>query len=64
MSSEANKELLGNVFYDRIPLNVRNEVKNASRNLEWSGRARFSAGFYDWRHIILGGAKTGKPVNG
>lgn len=62
MSSEANKELLGNVFYDRIPLDVRNEIKNASRNLEWSGRARFSAGFYDWRHIILGGAKTGKDV--
>jgi hypothetical protein len=62
MSSEANKELLGNVFYDRIPLNVRNEVKNLSRNLEWSGRARFSAGFYDWRHIIMGGAKVSETL--
>ena len=63
MSSEANKELMGSVFYDRIPLDVRNEIKNASRNLEWSGRARFSAGFYDWRHVILGGAKTGAELN-
>lgn len=64
MSSEANRELMGSVFYDRIPLNVRNEVKNLSRNLEWSGRARFSAGFYDWRHILMGGAATGKDSTG
>ena len=59
MSSEALRELNAGVFYDRVPLDVANEVDINSRNLKWSGYTRFSAGFYDWRAFILGGAQVG-----
>ena len=62
MSSQANKELMGNVFYDRIPLTMKDDVNVKSHNLEWSGRARFSAGFYNWRHVIMGGATAGTTL--
>ena len=62
MSSEANKELNAGVFYDRVALDVANEVDINSRNLKWSGYARWSAGFYDWRAFILGGAQSGSSL--
>lgn len=63
MSSEANKELNGSVFYDRIPLTMKDWVDEKTFNLNWSGRARMSAGFYDWRHVILGGASQGTTLS-
>ena len=63
MSSEAQRELNAGVFYDRVPLDVSNEVLNKSRNLEWSGYARWSAGFYDWRAFIMGGATSGTTIS-
>ena len=62
MSSEANKELMGNMFYDRIPLRVIEDVITKTHSLEYSGRFRASAGYYNWRHIILGGANTGTTL--
>lgn len=62
MSSQANKELMGNTFYDRIPLSMKDDVEVKSHNLVWSGRARFSAGFYNWRHVIMGGATAGTTL--
>ena len=62
MSSEALRELNAGVFYDRVPLDVANEVDINSRNLKWSGYTRFSAGFYDWRAFILGGAASGTTL--
>ena len=62
MSSEALKELNAGVFFDRVPLDVANEVDINSRNLKWSGYARWSAGFYDWRAFILGGAQNGSSL--
>lgn len=63
MSSEANKEMSGSVFYDRVPLDVKNWVDNDTRNLEWNGYGRMSAGFNDWRHLILGGASAGTTLS-
>ena len=63
ISSEALKELNAGVFYDRVPLDVANEVDINSRNLKWSGYTRFSAGFYDWRAFILGGAQVGTTIS-
>ena len=63
MSSEANKELSGSVFFDRIPLTMKDWVEEKSFNLNWSGRARMSAGFFDWRHVILGGADLGTTLS-
>lgn len=62
MSSEANKELSGSVFYDRIPLTMKDWVDEKTFDLNWSGRARMSAGFYDWRHVIMGGAAQGTTL--
>ena len=63
MSSEALKDLNAAVFYDRVPLDVANEVDINSRNLKWSGYTRFSAGFYDWRAFIMGGASAGTTLS-
>ena len=63
ISSEALKELNAGVFYDRVPLDVANEVDINSRNLKWSGYTRFSAGFYDWRAFIMGGAQAGTLIS-
>lgn len=62
MSSEALKELNAGVFFDRVPLDVANEVDINSRNLKWSGYTRFSAGFYAWSAYILGGAQNGTSL--
>lgn len=43
MSSEAQREKEGSVFYDRVPLDVANEVNLKTRNLEWSCYTRMSA---------------------
>lgn len=62
MSSEANKELRGLVFFDRTPLDVMNEVDIKTRNLVWSGYGRFSVGSFNWRAVILGGAQSGTTL--
>ncbi|MED9905283.1 MAG: hypothetical protein UFG06_14025 [Lachnospiraceae bacterium] len=62
MSSQANKEIRGSMFYDRVPLDVKNQVDLHTRNLEWNGYGRMSAGFNDWRHVILGGASEGTTL--
>lgn len=62
MSSEANKELRGNVFYNRIPFSVKDEILVPSRNYRASGRARWSCGCYNWRHMIMGGAVKGTTL--
>lgn len=63
MSSEAQKEKEASAFYDRVALDVANEVNLKNRNLEWSGYCRFSAGFYGWDHVIMGGAKQGTTLS-
>ena len=63
MSSEAQRELNAGVFFDRVALDVSNEVLNKSRNLEWSGYARWSAGFNNWAAYILGGAQSGESIS-
>lgn len=63
MSSEAQRDKEASVFYDRVPLDVANEVNLKTRNLEWSGYTRMSAGFYTWDHVILGGAQNGTTLS-
>lgn len=58
MSSKANKDLLGNMFYNRVDLDVKAEVKTESRNLLYNGYTRWSAGCFNWRHMIMGGSKV------
>ncbi len=63
MSSQANKELRGNMFYNRTPLTVRDWVDNDNYNLNFSGRYRVGVGFNSWQHIILGGAAAGTTLS-
>lgn len=53
MSSEANKNLSGNMFYNRVPLTVTNWVDNHTGNYLWNGRCRFGVGFGTYKHILL-----------
>ena len=54
MSSEANKNLCGNMFFNRVPLTVSNWVDNHTGNYIWNGRCRFGVGFGSYKHILLG----------
>jgi hypothetical protein len=53
MSSEANKNLAGNMFFNRVPLTVTNWVDHHTGNYIWNGRCRFGVGFGNYKHIIL-----------
>ena len=53
MSSEANKNLSGNMFFNRVPLTVANWVDNHTGNYIWNGRCRFGVGFGAYKHILL-----------
>lgn len=63
MSSKANKQKQGNKLYDRVPLSMRSWVDNDTENLCWSGYQRYSVGFYDWRHVLMGGADSGSTLS-
>ena len=62
MSREANKNLLGNLFFNRKKLDITNWVDNHTRNLIWNGRCRFGVGFGTWKHMML--CETGADVAG
>ena len=63
MSSTANKELLGNKFYDRVSLDVTGDVDITNNNMIWNGYSRFSCGFTSWQHMIMGGAAHGSTYS-
>lgn len=53
MSSEANENLLGNMFYNRVPLDITSDIDKHTRNYFWNGYCRFGIGFNTWKHIAL-----------
>ncbi len=52
MSSEANKCLSGNMFFNRVPLTVTSWVDHHTGNYVWNGRCRFGVGFGSYKHIL------------
>ena len=62
MSSEANKQLMGNLFFNRVPLTITNWVDNHTGNYIWNGRCRFGVGFGSYKHIML--CEEGAAVDG
>lgn len=62
MSSEANEELIGNKFYDRVNLDVTAHVDQDTDDMIWNGYGRMSAGFASWQHILMGGAAYGTTL--
>ena len=63
MSSEANKNLSGNMFFNRIPLTISNWVDHHTGNYIWNGRCRFGVGFGSYKHILLA-VDSGSSVSG
>lgn len=61
MSSDANKNLAGNMFFNRVPLTVTNWVDHHTGNYIWNGRCRFGVGFGTYKHIILVANGTSLP---
>ena len=53
MSSEANRNLSGNMFFNRVPLTVSSWVDHHTGNYIWNGRCRFGVGFGSYKHIML-----------
>ena len=53
MSSAANKQLGGNMFFNRVPLTISSWVDNHTGNYIWNGRCRFGVGFGSYKHILL-----------
>lgn len=52
MSSDANENLLGNMFYNREKLDIKNTVDFHTRNYIWNGYCRMGVGFGAWKHIL------------
>ena len=62
MSDEANKAYNALPFYDRVALDVKNEVDIHSRNLVYNGYSRMGIGCNNWRAFIMGGASVGTDL--
>lgn len=62
MSSEANKALAGNMFFNRVPLTVSNWIDKHTGNYIWNGRCRFGVGFGTYKHILM--CEEGAKVDG
>jgi hypothetical protein len=58
MDSQANDTLEGAAFTDRVALSVRADIEG-NDNAVWKGRARYGAGFVDWRPWALSYAASG-----
>ena len=62
MSSEANKNLRGNMLFNRVPLSVRTFIDDHTWDNCWSGRCRFGVGFGTYKHIVT--LRNGASVDG
>ena len=52
----------GAIFQERKKLDVKSVVDQNNDNNSWRGRARFGAGFVDWRFAAAGNISTGKDL--
>ena len=51
MSSEANENLLANMFFNRVELDIRNWIDDETRDWNVNGYCRMGVGFTTWKHI-------------
>ena len=63
MSSEANRNLSGNMFFNRVPLTITNWVDHHTGNYIWNGRCRFGVGFGSYKHALMI-VNSEEPVQG
>ena len=52
----------GAIFQERKKLEVKSIIDQNNDNNSWRGRARFGAGFVDWRFAAAGNISTGKDL--
>ena len=62
-SSQYNQEAGGAIWFDRVPLEIRSYIDENTDDNIWKGRARFSAGFNDWRFAAVGGVASGTTLS-
>ena len=62
ISSQYNEDNIGAVWFDRKPLKIKADEDPNTWNMVWRGRARFSAGFNDWRFAAIGGYTSGSTL--
>lgn len=62
IDDDYNEEYEGAVWLDRIALTVHSYINNANDANVWNGRARFTAGFNDFRFACLGGVAGGTDL--
>lgn len=60
--SRYNSEYAGAMWFERAPLNVHSTIDDETDANVWRGRARFSAGFNDWRAFAVGGVQGGSNL--
>ena len=61
LDPQRNREGMGLVWFDRVPLQIDSYIDKKSKANVWDGRARFGAGFGDFRamaYINLSGGET------
>ena len=62
ISSQYNKDADGAIFQERTALDVRSYIDENTHANVWTGFARFSAGFADWRFACVGGMAGGTSL--
>lgn len=55
MDSRYNEQYGSLIMLDRLPLQIKSYIDNNTDANVWQGRARFTAGFHDWRGIAVAG---------
>jgi len=59
LDSTWNEENAGAIWQDRIKLTIKSTIEDNNDNNVWRGRARFNAGFGDFRALLAGGCAAG-----
>lgn len=61
LDSTFNEECDGNIYQERVPLNIRSELAANDDNV-WKARARYGVGFKDWRQMLACGITGGSNL--
>ncbi len=62
LDSRYNDQAGGAVWYDRVKLEMSSYIDQNNDINVWKGRARFIAGFNDWRSVAVGGITGGTAL--
>ena len=63
LDSKYNKDADGNIFQNRVDLEITSKKDEKTDNNVWRAYSRFSAGFVDFGHMMLGGAGFGTTLS-